>query len=178
LKSGLDWILFHTFIPSEIMKKNNKQLQGLVHLLPQLSKHQGWEEQLDMHSLFGRWSELLDRHTALHCKPLKIINKVLWVEVENSAWLQQLQFQTVPILEILNNALSISRIEGLRFCVADQEEAAKVETGPVLCYVPPPAEDLAAFERQVESISDEEVREALIRFWYLSQACKKKDNIK
>lgn len=160
------------------MKKNKKQLQGLVHLLPQLSKHRGWEEQLDMHSLFGRWAELLDRDTALHCKPLKIVKKVLWVEVENSAWLQQLQFQTVPLLQILNNALSISRIEGLRFCVAEHEKAEKSETGPVLRYVPPPAEDLAAFERQVESISDLETREALIRFWYLSQACKKEENTK
>lgn len=157
------------------MKKDNKQLQGLVNLLPQLSKHRGWEEQLDMHSLFVRWSELVDRDVSMHCKPLKIIKKVLWVEVENSAWLQQLQFQTVPLLDILNNALHISRLEGLRFCVAEREQVEKVETGPVLRYVPPPAEDLAAFERQVESIPDKEVREALIRFWYLSQACKKEE---
>lgn len=156
------------------MKKDDKQLQGLVHLLPQLSKHRGWEEQLDMHSLFVRWPKLVDRDTALHCKPLKIVKKVLWVEVENSAWLQQLQFQTVPLLEILNNALSISRLEGLRFCIAEKEKE-KAGTGPLLRYVPPPAEELAAFERQVESITDKETREALIRFWYLSQACKKEE---
>lgn len=157
------------------MKKENKQLQGLVNLLPQLSKHRGWEEQLDMHSLFVRWSKLVDKDTALHCKPLKIVKKVLWVEVENSAWLQQLQFQTVHLLAILNDALSISRLEGLRFCIAEHEQAEKDNPGPLLRYVPPPAEDLAAFERQVESIADKDAREALIRFWYLSQACKREE---
>lgn len=160
------------------MKKENKELQGLTSLLPQLSRHHGWEERLDMHSLFVRWSEVVDRDIARHCRPLKIIKKVLWIEVENSAWLQQLQFQTVPLLEILNNALTKSRLEGLRFSVAEGEQREKVEAGPVLRYVPPPAEDLAAFERQVESIADKEVREALVRFWYLSQACKKEDGVK
>ena len=155
------------------MNKKTKQWEGLAGLLPQLSRQRGWEEQLDLHSLFVRWAELVDSDTALHCQPLKIVKKVLWVEVENSAWLQQLQFQTVPLLEILNNALSISRLEGLRFCVAEHEQTEKPESGPVLRYIPPPAKDLAAFEQQVGSIPDKEAREALIRFWYLSQACRK-----
>lgn len=158
------------------MKKDKKHLQGLVSLLPQLARHQGWEEQLDMHSLFVDWPKLVDNDTALHCKPLKIIKKVLWVEVENSAWLQQLQFQTVPLLAILNDALSLSRLEGLRFCIAEDKQAEEDDPGPVLRYVPPPPEDLAAFERQVESIPDKDAREALVRFWYLSQACKKEES--
>ena len=154
-----------------IKKKNT--LDGLATLLPQLSRHHGWEEQLDLHSLFLHWHELLDSEITDHCQPLKIVKKVLWVEVENSAWLQQYQFQTVLLLEILNKSLRISTLEGLRFCVAEKEKDDGIQDAPVLRYVQPPAKDVAAFERQVESISDKDVRESLVRFWYLSQACRK-----
>lgn len=147
-------------------------MQGLENLLPQLSRQRGWEEQLDMHSIFVHWHELVDSEMAKHCQPLKIVKKVLWLEVENSAWLQQLQFQTVVLLDIFNKSLRLSKLEGLRFCVAEKARHEE-EKGPSLRYVQPPAQDLAAFERQVASISDDEVREALVRFWYLSKACRK-----
>ncbi len=156
------------------MKKRSKDsLQGLDRVLPQLSQQRGWEEQLDLHSIFIRWHELIDRETAAHCQPLKIVKKVLWVEVENSAWLQQLQFQTVVLLKILNKSLRISRLKGLRFCVAEKEKHEKAKSESSLCYVQPPARDIAAFEQQVMSIPDKDARDALVRFWYLSQACRK-----
>ncbi len=155
------------------MGKDCEPLQGLAALLPQLSRQKNWEEQLDLHSLFLHWHELLDSDITDHCQPLKIVKKVLWVEVENSAWLQQFQFQTVLLLDILNKSLRISTLKGLRFCLAKKERDAENVAEPVLRYVQPPAEDVATFERQVESISDKDVRESLIRFWYLSQACKK-----
>ena len=147
------------------MVKKKNSLSGLAALLPQLSRHRGWEEQLDLHSLFLRWHELLDSEISDHCQPLKIVKKVLWVEVENSAWLQQFQFQTVLILEILNKSLRISTLEGLRFCVAEKERDAENRDEPILRYVQPPAKDVAAFERQVESIADKDVRESLVHFW-------------
>jgi predicted nucleic acid-binding Zn ribbon protein len=155
------------------MKKKSNSLQGLENLLPQLSQQRGWEEQLDLHSIFVRWHELVDSEIADHCQPLKIVKKVLWCEVENSAWLQQLQFQTVLLLDILNKSLRFSRLKGLRFCVAEKERRKEEKKELTLRYVQPPAEDVAAFEHQAESISDKDSRDALVRFWYLSQACRK-----
>jgi predicted nucleic acid-binding Zn ribbon protein len=155
------------------MKKNSKSLQGLETLLPQLSQQHGWEEQLDLHSIFVHWHELVDGETAKHCQPLKIVKKVLWLEVENSAWLQQLQFQTVVLLDIFNKSLRRSRLKGLRFVVAEKEKQEEEKEEPSLRYVQPPARDIAAFEKQAGSIPDKDVRDALVRFWYLSQACKK-----
>lgn len=155
------------------MKKNANVLQGLGNLLPQLSQQRGWEEQLDLHSIFVRWDELLDCEITEHCQPLKIVKKVLWVEVENSAWLQQFQFQTVLILDILNKSLRIARLKGLRFCVAEKERHAKKKDEPTLRYVQPSPEDIADFAQQTGSIPDKDVRDALMRFWYLSKACRK-----
>ncbi len=155
------------------MKKKKATLEGLNALLPHFSRTQGWEEQLDLHTVFVNWEELVDEDTAVHCQPLKIVKKVLWVEVENSAWLQQLQFQTVQLLAILNDSLQRSKLIGLRFCIAEQRQNSKNEKDVVLRYVPPPAEELEAFEKQAATIVDKDAREALVRFWYLSKACRK-----
>ena len=153
-------------------REEKKTLQGLGDLLPQLSQQRGWKEQLDMHSLFLRWEDLLDRETAKHCRPLKIVRKVLWVEVENSAWLQQYQFQSQFFLETLNKSLHLSKLKGLRFCVAEKEFEEEQPEAP-LRYVQPSAKEQAHFEEQLSTISDENSREALLRFWYLSKACQR-----
>lgn len=158
---------------SEVKSRDKKNLQGLLHLLPALSRHQGWEEKLDLHSIFVHWEELLDDDMVSHSQPQKIVKNVLWIEVENSAWLQQFQFQTVLILELLNKSLRLSKLRGLRFYVAEKAYTKADDPEPSLHYVRPPAEDVAAFEEQIASISDEESKESLLRFWYLSQACKK-----
>ena len=155
-----------------MVKQSNPPL-ALNGLLPQLSQQRGWEEQLDLHSIFVNWQELLESDITDHCRPQKIVKKVLWVEVENSAWLQQFQFQTLLLLDILNSSLRLSKLKGLRFCVEEKSHRAADEQEVSLSYVQPPAKDVANFEQQAGIIPDQEVREALVRFWYLSQACKK-----
>ena len=140
--------------------------------LPQLSRQNGWQEQLDRHSIFRNWKKLLDAEITEHCKPLKIVRKELWIEAENSAWLQQFQYQSVFILDALNKSLRLSKLKGLRFFVAEKD-FEKEEQEVLMRYVPPPAEEVAAFEKQVACIVDEASREALLRFWYLSKACKR-----
>lgn len=156
------------------MEKKSKHLQCLEELLPQVTIQRGWEEQLDLHSIFLRWDDLVESDVAEHCQPLKIIKSVLWVEVENSAWLQQLQYQTVPLLDILNNSLRLSRLKGLRFCLAEKNSEKK-KSEAVLRYIQPSSQDIEAFEQQAGTIADKDSRDALVRFWYLSQACIKND---
>jgi hypothetical protein len=100
------------------MEDKRRSISGINALLLRLSQQQGWEVQLDLHSIFVNWQELLSSDITDHCQPLKIVKKVLWVEAENSVWLQQFQFQTVLLLEILNKSLRLSKLTGLRFCVA------------------------------------------------------------
>lgn len=155
------------------MKENSKTLQGLALLLPQITRQRGWEDQLDLHSIFVNWQELVDEDMAAHCRPLKIVKRVLWLEAENSSWLQQFQYQTVFTLGKLNSSLRKTRLKGLRFCVAEKAMEDEGSSEPALRYQQPLAADIAAFESCVGSISDKDAREALFRFWYLSRACKK-----
>ena len=147
-------------------------------MLPGLMHDKGWEKQLDLHSIFPRWQELLGEEVSSHAQPLKIERDVLWLEVENSSWLQQMQYQKLELLDTLNSSFRLSRLKDIKMVLpkgssgktdkSDQQSASTIE------FIKPSEEKIAAFQRQVACIADEECREALMQFWYLAQACKRK----
>ncbi|MDR3542739.1 MAG: DUF721 domain-containing protein [Desulfocapsaceae bacterium] len=156
------------------MKKfnNEKRADALAAALPDLIRDKGWEKQLDLYSLFVEWERIVGAETACHARPSKIVRNVIWVEVDNSSWMHQLQFEKVRILEGLNAALELSRLQDVKFTLAGKVEETEPEKAKVT-FVPVDAAELAAFEYQVSLIEDKESREALIRLWYLSKACRR-----
>jgi len=154
--------------------KKRKKYAQVADVLPEVTRHQGWDVKLDMHSIFPKWKNLVDPDIASCSKPLKIVKDTLWLEVENSTWMQQLQFEKLRILEVINATLRLSRIRDIRFVLPrDSGEQAK-KSGPGLSYVPPETKELERFEQQVSIIEDEACREALIRLWYLAKSCRPK----
>lgn len=149
-----------------------KGAEALAAVLPGLSRDNGWQRKLKLHSVFDHWTVIVDEDVAKHAEPLKIVQNVLWVEVENSAWIQQLQYQKLIILDALNEFLQDVQLEDIRLVIKDERKVEKHE-GPSVRFVSPPADEIAAFEDQAATIKDEDAREALVRFWYLCHACKR-----
>jgi predicted nucleic acid-binding Zn ribbon protein len=158
-----------------VMKKyiTQKGKDSLAASLPGLIRDKGWEKQFDLYFLFLEWDKIVDRATAQHARPLKIVRNVFWVEVDNSSWLQQLQFQKVQILEDLNAALEGSLLKGIKFVLAEKSEGHPQEQQKKITFTSVDPVELKAFENQVSIIGDEKSREALVRFWYLSKACRR-----
>ena len=149
--------------------------QKISAILPELVKSKGWEARLDLYSIFPKWRKLVGEDIAGCTRPWKIDKNVLWIEVENSAWMQQLQFEKLAILERLNAALRITSIRDIRMVLPKPQEDRFPDREPELPkvrFVSPPQEKVKAFEQRVEGIRDDECRQALFRFWYLCQACK------
>ena len=155
------------------MGRQRKQKYKVVSgVLPGLMRDRGWEKQLDLHSIFPRWSELVDPEVSDHAKPLKIVRGVLWLEVENSSWLQELQYQKFHLLDVLNESLRLSRLTDIKMALPVARKKRKVEPDRKIKFVRPDPKKIEAFEEQVSFIADEKCRDALMQFWYLSQACK------
>jgi hypothetical protein len=145
-------------------------------VLPSLLRDNGWEKQLDLHAIFPNWQKLVGDEIGEHAQPLKIERGVLWLEVDNSSWLQQLQFEKVELLEILNRFLRLSTLKDIKMVLPKGEVRQKTAKPPAkVNFVRPSAEKVAAFQRQVECIADEKCREALMQFWYLAEACKREE---
>ena len=87
--------------------------------------------------------------------------------------MQQLQYQTPILLEILNKSLKRSKLDGMRLVLVDQNRKKVEPERPKVCFVQPSAEEQEAFRCHLETIKDEQIREALMRFWYLSHACQR-----
>lgn len=153
--------------------KQNKISQ----LIPNLLQDRGWEVQLDLHSIFPRWKELVGDEMSEYAQPLKIDRGVLWLEVANSSWLQQLQYEKLELLDILNSCFRLSSLKDIKMVLPKGRDGltkpSNQESGPAIKFVKPSEEKIAAFQQQVECIADEKCRDALMQFWYLAQACKR-----
>lgn len=154
--------------------KKYRKYDQVADVLPEVSRHQGWDVKLDMHSFFPKWKNVVDKDVASCSKPLKIVKDTLWLEVENSTWMQQLQFEKLRILEAINATLKLSRIRDIRFVLPREEENQAKEGGAGISYDPPDTKELEKFEQQVSGIEDEASRQALVRLWYLAKSCKPK----
>ncbi len=139
-----------------------------------MARHQGWAAKLDMHSFFSKWAEIVEEEIAECSRPLKIVKDVLWIEVESSAWMQQLQFEKLRILEAVNATLKMSRLKDIKFVLARGDDETGGYELPELSYNPPDPEELKIFEEQVSVIEDDKIRDSLVRLWYFAKACKRK----
>ena len=157
--------------------KKKNSAANVAGLLPSLLRQKGWEKQLDLHSVFPKWKDLVDEDFAGHAVPLKIERDVLWLEVENSSWLQQLQYGKYELLADLNDFLRLGQLKDIKMVLPSQKDKLSFDPddkGPPVCFERPSPEKIASFQKQVDCIGDEECREALMQFWYLANACKKK----
>ncbi|MBV5305365.1 MAG: DUF721 domain-containing protein [Desulfobulbaceae bacterium] len=149
-----------------------KKLEALATLLPKITNEQGWQKQLDSHRLFLLWDTLVDATTRTHTRPVKIENGVLWLEVPNSAWMQQFQFQKIPLLETLNGTLRLSRLTDIRFILSDSRTSRK-PVEPKVSFIQPNPAARDAFHQQIAAIEDDTIRDALMSLWYQSHSCQR-----
>jgi hypothetical protein len=145
-------------------------------LLPSLVQEKGWEKQLDLHSIFPRWAEIVGEEMNKNAQPLKIERGVLWLEVANSSWLQHYQYEKMELLDTLNSCFRLSRLNDIKMVLPKGKSEGAPGPKPLapIEFVRPSEEKIAAFQRQVECVADEKCREALMQFWYLAEACKRK----
>ena len=70
---------------------------------------------LKAHSILRRWKEIVGESVALQAQPRSIRNRILFVDVSHSTWMQQLHFLKPTLLEKINAFLGESHIQDIRF---------------------------------------------------------------
>jgi predicted nucleic acid-binding Zn ribbon protein len=70
----------------------------------------------------ARWLEIVGADVAQHCRPVGMRSGVLYVEVESSAWCQQLQLRTPELQRALRGALGERAPAEVRFRVGYSPE--------------------------------------------------------
>jgi predicted nucleic acid-binding Zn ribbon protein len=63
------------------------------------------------------WEDALGEQISGHARPAAYKNRLLWVEVANSVWHQQLQFLKPDMIARINHKLGIALVENIKFKV-------------------------------------------------------------
>ena len=144
-------------------------------LISSLLTEREWLRRLKLHQVFLFWDEVVGAEIARYAQPWVIRGEVLWLAVSSHVWMQQLQFEKVHLLELLNARLGggegKERGEGplgltdLRFHL-DPSLGGRPSTQAA----PPPArpidhEAFTLFSASLNSLPDPELREGLKRLW-------------
>ncbi len=117
---------------------------------------------LKSYSILGAWNEIVGATVAAHSQPRSIRNRILFIDVTHSTWMQQLQFLKPTLLEKVNNFLGEPLIQDIRFklgrILPSTPSPSKID--------PRPQEDLGEetlkrIEELIQKIEDGEVRRAL-----------------
>ncbi len=155
-----------------------KKPQSIHLILEQTLKGLRLDVPLKTYSIWGAWKEIVGEPIALHTQPHAIRNRILFIEVSHSTWMQQLQFLKPTLLGKINGFLGKSMIEDIRFKVGkitpavtplpERREREEVKLDP---------KTIDRIERLLENITDAGVRkgfkELLIKSAILEQSQKR-----
>jgi hypothetical protein len=117
---------------------------------------------LKTYSILGAWSEIVGESVAEHSQPRSIRNRILFLDVSHSTWMQQLQFLKPTLLEKVNNFLGEPLIQDIRFKLGKISRTMPVSTKTYSL------EDerldkatMNRIENLLQEIDDKEVRKSL-----------------
>lgn len=85
--------------------KDPRDPQKLGISLATLTKKFGWETQLDVGELMGRWPQLVGANVAEHCVPVVCEPPKLVVRASSSTWATQMRVMSMMLLDRLEKEL-------------------------------------------------------------------------
>lgn len=137
-------------------------------LLDSLIAAKGWKGRVELHGVFDFWDDVVGDDIAARAQPLVIRKTILWVRVSDSVWMQQLHLLKEMILEKLNQRLKKKKITDLRFQLDSSLGEQPVQSDPSFVAPEKPKPDqkrLEEFERLLETIEDQDIKDAMRRCW-------------
>ena len=84
---------------------DDRDPQLLDSTLSRLVADHGWELDLRVHGVFGRWPELVGEEVAAHCTPESFADGRLVVRTDSTAWATQLKLLAPTVVRRLNDEL-------------------------------------------------------------------------
>ena len=94
-----------TFTRSSGARPDDRDPQLLEQAMGRLIANHGWELDLKVQGVFGRWAELVGEEVAAHCTPETFDDGRLVVRTDSTAWATQLKLLAPTVVRRLNEEL-------------------------------------------------------------------------
>lgn len=137
-------------------------------LLGELFVKRNWQQNLDRNQLFEFWNGAVGKDIAAHAQPELLRGQVLWINVVDSIWMQQLHLMKEDIRQVINEKISgTGDIADIRFKLVSKLKPvlAKKVIEPVPAKKEPDPESVAEFERLISAINDDGVKDSFRKIW-------------
>lgn len=136
-------------------------------LLGEMIERRHWQDRFELHEVFSFWEKAVGKDIAKHARPAKFRGKVLWLDVSDSIWMQQLQFLKTTLLRTINKQFDTVEVEDIRFQLKLPHSEREAEPRiPLRQAGPGPTPDAARhFQDSLDAIEDPELKEAMLRCW-------------
>ena len=98
-------------------KKRAIKLKNIGDFLNKTLKKYGLFDKIKEQHIYIVWQEEVGERVAAHAKPVFFKNGRLFVNVDSSAWLNELKFLKAKIIKQLNEKLEINKVKDIIFKV-------------------------------------------------------------
>ncbi len=157
-----------------------RKINPIGGVLAGLFARRDWQRRIALHQVFLFWDKAVGAEIARRANPSVIRRDILWVDVTDSVWMQQLHLQKMILLEEINSRLGKEKLADIRFQLNTEVEK-KSKPVKVDVSLEPNSVDAvqkAEFDRLSDCLDDDEAKKNLRRLWLkyhqFSAALKKK----
>ena len=144
-------------------------------LLDSLIESKNWQSNLKRNQLFEFWDQAVGKDICTNAQPKVLRGTVLWVDVTDSVWMQQLHLMKEHLRQVLNDRLGEEEIKDIRFNLVSRLKPVlaprKKEEERQVVPLPDPVK-LAEFEKMIGAIENEEARNSFRNLWLIQQGRK------
>ncbi len=115
------------------------------------------------------WDEAVGPQISARAQPLSFQAGLLWVVVQNAAWMQELQFQAETLIATLNRSVGREMVREIRFRqgrFAPKKKKPEETERDLAESTPPPPETMHSIQDHTRKLKDPELREIAKRIGF------------
>lgn len=141
-------------------------METIKTILDQVLKKRSLDKKLQHYRAFELWEDAVGPRIARHTQPKRFQDHTLWVSVDNSVWMQQLQFLEGQIKEKLNQLVGPCEVEKIRFQIGElvsshSQDASGAMEPPAWEHIEVDDTVRDAIEKEVSVLKDGALKEQL-----------------
>jgi hypothetical protein len=150
-----------------IMEKRNRsgknELSFLGDSLSAIYATKKWKHQWRLFRLVEDWPTIIGTEVARLTAPAFFRQDVLWIFVQDSAWMQHMQFIKLDLMARVNQVMTEQPVTDIRWLLQPEIPLVPERHTPAPHPVDP--EQKRLFQGMTEGIDNQECRQALQRLW-------------
>lgn len=100
-------------------KPSNNDLEPIAAALENVIKDEGWERDMAIQAVFGRWASIVGPDVAQHSKPEHLAGRVLTVRADSTAWATSLRTMAGQLVARLNTELGQTEVDAVKILGPD-----------------------------------------------------------